>query len=58
MCCIWSIETVSPFGDTVSVEGNVSAIAKMIPPDSRALVSLNAVLAVGLFTGPLSFRRD
>lgn len=58
MHCILSIKTVSPFGDTVSVEGNVSAIAKMIPPDSRALVNLNVVLVVGLFTGPLSFRRD
>ena len=58
MRCILSIKTASPFRDTVSVEGNVSAIAKMIPPDSRAFVNLNAVLAVGLFTGPLSFRRD
>ena len=55
---ILSIKTASPFGDTVRVEGNVSAVAKMIPPDSRALVNFNAVLAVGLFTGPLSFRRD
>ena len=58
MRCILSIKTASPFGDSVSVEGNVSAIAKMIFPDSRALVNLNAVLAIGRFTGPLSFRYD
>lgn len=58
MRCILSTKTVSPLGDTGNVEGNVSAIAKMIPPDSRALVNLNAVPAVGLFTGPLLFKRD
>lgn len=58
MRCILSIKTTSPFGDTVGVEGDVSAIAKRIPPDSRRPVNLNCILAVRLVIGPLSFTRD
>ena len=50
---VLSVETASPFGDTVGVEGDVSSIAKMISPDSRTLVNFNAILAVGLVIGPL-----
>ena len=56
--CILSIKTTSPFGDTAGVEGDVSAIAKTISPDSRHLVNLNAIVAVKLVIDPLSFRRD
>ncbi len=50
---VLSVETASPFGDSGGVEGDVSAVAKMISPDSRALVNLNARFAVGLVIGPL-----
>ena len=53
MRCILSIEAASPFGYTVGVEGGVSAVAKMIFPDSRALINLNAIIAVELDVGPL-----
>lgn len=53
MRCIMSVETASPFGNTVGIEGDVSAVAKMIFPDSRALINLNTILAVRLVIGPL-----
>ena len=53
MRCISSVKIASPFGNTVGIEGDVSAVAKMISPDSRVLVNLNTILAVGLVIGSL-----
>ena len=53
MRCISSVKTASPFANTVGIEGDASAVAETIFPDSRVLVNLNTILAVGLVIGPL-----
>ena len=53
MRCVLSVEATSPLGDIVGVEGDVSAVAEVIFPDSRALVHINAILGVGFVVGPL-----